>query len=139
MWFFEIPCFSNKPLKFVENLFFQPSDCSHMSTSSLDSFFGAGFCVVEIPTCPCRYRPIIHLVLRYVTRNVAHFTSQPADRSFVFKAPRIQMGCLLLSTNWVAMFIFSAGMNRALFDLSMISLVVAQFRKDTGLPVSTVS
>ena len=95
MWFLDIPCRSNKLLNLLKNLFFQPSDCSHMSTSNLDSSVGAGFCVVTIPTCPCKSKPIMHLVLRSVTRNVAPLTSQPADRRFVFKAPNTQIGCLL--------------------------------------------
>ena len=95
MWFFEIPCLSNKFLILLKNLFFQPSDCSHMSTSNLNSSLGAGFCVVTIPTCPCKSNPIIQLVLHTVTRNVAPFTSQPADRRFVFNVPNTQIGCLL--------------------------------------------
>ena len=139
MWFFEIPCLSNKSLIFFRNLFFQPYDCSHMSTSTLDSSFRAGFCVVEISTCPCRSKPIMHLVLRSSIKNVASFTSQPADRRFVFNNPRTQFSCLLYSTFWVAILNFSAGMNCAIFELSMTFFVIAQLRKDAGLPVSTVN
>ena len=41
----------------------------------------------------------------------------------------------------VAKFIFSAGLNLALsiYRLFSIFFVVAQFRKDSGLPVSTVN
>ena len=95
MWFFEIPCLSNKFLNLLKIFSFQPSDCSHMSTSNLVSCFGAGFFVVTTPTCPCRSKPIMHLVLRSVTRKVAPFTSQPADGRCVFNAPKTQISCSL--------------------------------------------
>ena len=84
---------------------------------------------MTLPTCPNKSNPIMHLVLRSVTRNVAPFTSQPADRRFVFNAPNTQIVCLLSSANFVVKFSLSDGMNLALFDLSISFLPSPNLRK----------
>ena len=60
----------------------------------------------------------MHRVFFSVIRNLAPLTFQPADRKSVFGAPRMKMGCSLLSANCAGRLSFSAGINFRLLDIS---------------------
>ena len=133
IWFFEIPCLSDKSSNCVKICFTNPLTARtvvlQILTIPLVPVFGWKIC---LPTCPWRTRPIIHLVLRSVTGALLN---SPASLPNV----GLNKDRLFVVIHQIGHQIYFFCRDKSLSFRPLFFFVVAQFRNDTGLPVSNVS